>query len=302
MASLCVLPSRRASRPGALLAGTALALLIAGLSPSPALSQDGGPSWQPQASERLVKLPASYLKKSLDHDFAQSELGQALRNVDVDIAFKVQTLADLQRAVGESEGEVNGELRHQFLAEKRAYIDLISRKNGLRREHLETRLGLMEQVLARLGRDQASLSPARLELIGRQEAAQRRFEGSISKVDLALLEPAAMPESKYAREYAKNLTAIETLVRAIDAHPMSAGTAIAGQPLTKQDSIRQMVADTEAELALLDQEEKVLGYMAKLVALDALALSEEVMNAELIDSDVPEADSLTTAVGFFVKQ
>ena len=31
---------------------------------------------------------------------------------------------------------------------------------------------------------------------------------------------------------------------------------------------------TESELAILDQEENILGYMAKLIALDAMALSE----------------------------
>jgi hypothetical protein len=44
----------------------------------------------------------------------------------------------------------------------------------------------------------------------------------------------------------------------------------------------------------------VIGYMAKLVALDATALSEDVMDAELVDSDVPAATSITSSVGFFI--
>ena len=40
--------------------------------------------WQPQSSERLVKLPPSYLKKSLDRDFAGSGLGQALKSTETD--------------------------------------------------------------------------------------------------------------------------------------------------------------------------------------------------------------------------
>ena len=61
-----------------------------------------------------------------------------------------------------------------------------------------------------------------------------------------------------------------------------------------------MLGNAQAELSLLDKEGKVIGYMAKLVALDAMALSEDVMDAELVDSDVPESTSVTSSVVFFV--
>ena len=40
--------------------------------------------------------------------------------------------------------------------------------------------------------------------------------------------------------------------------------------------------------------------MAKLIALDATALSEQVADAERIDSDVTDRTGLTSAVNFFV--
>lgn len=280
-------------------AGAALAATLV-LAAATAAADEGDPSWRPEASERLVKLPASYLKKSLEHDFAQSELGQALRDIDDEIGFKTLTLGDLQGAVERADGELRTELRHQFLAEKRAYIDLIARKHELRRKHLETKQRLFEKVLDKLSSDQRAMTPARLELVARQESARQRFQASASKVDLELLRTSAAPESKYAREYAKNLTAIETLVRAIDEHPMNDAPELEGMEVTKQEYLHQMLADAQAELALLDQEDTVLGYMAKLVALDAMALSEDVMDAELVDSDVPESTSVTGAVGFFV--
>jgi hypothetical protein len=40
--------------------------------------------------------------------------------------------------------------------------------------------------------------------------------------------------------------------------------------------------------------------MAKLVALDALALSEQVMDGELLDSDIPATASPASAVKYFV--
>ena len=284
-----------------LFAGVAVAALMA-FSVAPATAAEGDPAWQPRASERLVKLPASYLQKSIEADFSQSELGAALRDIDTEIGFKTLTLGDLQGAIAQAEGEVRTELRHQFLAEKRAYLDLVARKGELRRRHLETQQRLFEQLLKRLGRDAAGLTPARIELMDRQEAARQRFQASLDAVDLKVFGESAIPESRYAREYAKNLAAVETLMRAIVEHPATAEPMIDGRAVTKEDYIRQMLADNDAALALLDQEENILGYMAKLVALDATALSEQVMDAQLAESDVPEASGITEAVGFFVSR
>ena len=60
------------------------------------------------------------------------------------------------------------------------------------------------------------------------------------------------------------------------------------------------MADTESELAILQQEETILGYMAKLVALDAMALSEEGLNAEIADSDIPDMSSPAASVDLFI--
>ena len=56
----------------------------------------------------------------------------------------------------------------------------------------------------------------------------------------------------------------------------------------------------EPELALLGVEEEMLGYMARLVALDAMALAEQMADPELADSDLPEPDGIEHAVRYFV--
>ncbi|MDA1101909.1 MAG: hypothetical protein O2967_23380, partial [Proteobacteria bacterium] len=56
-----------------------LALIIAAPSLAAVKTADL-PGWQPVASEKLIKLPANYLKKSLDHDFAQSSLAAAIQD------------------------------------------------------------------------------------------------------------------------------------------------------------------------------------------------------------------------------
>ena len=62
-----------------------------------------------------------------------------------------------------------------------------------------------------------------------------------------------------------------------------------------------LAIEAEAELALAAQDDLVLGYMAKLVALDAMALSEEAIDAELADSALPTNSSPHDAVNFFMK-
>ena len=69
---------------------------------------------------------------------------------------------------------------------------------------------------------------------------------------------------------------------------------------SKQDFVRQMLAATQAGLGILDQERNILGFMAKLVALDAMALSEKMMDADLADSDIPRATGPANSVKYFV--
>jgi hypothetical protein len=96
------------------------------------------------------------------------------------------------------------------------------------------------------------------------------------------------------------MSAIEVLAAAIRRHPMNNEPQMASQPADKAGFIRQMMAETQAGMAILDQEQNILGYMAKLVALDALALSEQVMDAELADSDIPRTAGPAVAVKYFI--
>jgi len=61
-----------------------------------------------------------------------------------------------------------------------------------------------------------------------------------------------------------------------------------------------MITDVETELALLDQQEKIIGQMAKLVALDAMALSNDLMGVELAQANDPGTGTVRAAIGFFV--
>ena len=268
---------------------------------SSATATPGSPAWRPNASERLVKLPSTYLKKAIDRDFADSELGTALQDVGSRIGLKAQTLGDLQSATDKADGEVRTELRHQFLAEKQEYIKLMGERQEMQRKHLKTKVRLYERLLRKLERRHQGMTPTKAKLLEQQDTARQRFEGSVAKVDMNLFGSAAVAESKYAREYTKNMSAIEQLVSAIKEHPMSAQLEVDGQAISKQDYLRKLIADTEADVAIIDQEETILGYMAKLVALDAMALSEEVGEDEFADGEGEDGElSVSSAVDFFI--
>ncbi len=251
-----------------------------------AMAQDA-PEWHPESSERLVKLPANYMKKSLDRDFAESSLGTALQGANNEIGAKAKTLSDLQSAIQRADGEMQIELRHQFLHEKRAYVDMMSKRNELQRKHVKIQTRLLEDMLARM-RPTGGETPARVELIKRQEAARTRFESSLATVDMRLFDTTSAPESKYQVKYTENSAAIEQLVARINTHKMNETKMGDGETMSKEDYVRQMLADAQAEASIIDQEDGILGYMARLVALDALALADEALDPNLGDSVTAE--------------
>lgn len=265
-----------------------------------AAGERSAPVWNPKSSEKLIKLPASYLRKSLEFDFKESTLGIAIQQAEEKTGLKNRTLADLKDAIEEADGELKLELRHQFLGEKRQFLELISEKNRYRKKHLKTKHRLFERMLKRMAEKNGSLTPARQELVERQESARQRFNSSLAKVDMNLFQSSVVPESRYSVKYAENMAAIEKLVGRIQSHRMNTSLKIDGQPLSKEDYIRQLLSDSQAELAVLEQEETILGYMAKLVAFDALALSEQALDAEMADSDLPSTSSPAKAVDFFL--
>ncbi|MBH67129.1 MAG: hypothetical protein CMM58_02130 [Rhodospirillaceae bacterium] len=259
------------------------------------------PIWSPQSSERLVKLPPSYLQKSLDRDLASSPLGEAIKDIQTEILHKGNTLADLQKAIGSSKDEAKLELRYQFLAEKRAYLDLMVRQNGLNRKQANTRINLYNRMLGELADKNAANTPAKKQLLNLQTSARNRLKSSLVKVDLKVFETATVPQSRYAVKYDKNVQAIEKLLDHIKGHEMNRSLTANGTEMTKEEFIRHMATEAEAELALADQDDLILGYMAKLVALDSMALSEEAIDAELADSALPNNSSPAQATSFFIK-
>lgn len=289
------------------LMGTALASLITAgalaVDVSPAQAAQGA-SWNPTASERLVKLPGQYLKKSIDNDFSKSGLANELSQKEEQIGLKSQSLGDLQKAIERAEGELKTDLRHQFLAEKQAFISLMKDQQDLQRRQARTKARLYGDILRKLERTRGVRTPQRAALVKQQDAARQRFAAVQTAVDAKLFESSLAPESRYAREYASNVAAIENLVAAINSHPMNRSTQIDGQEMSKADYLRHLVAESESDLAILDQERNILGYMAKLVSLDALALTDTSPEAseDQVASDSGQKKPLFSAIDYFVNR
>lgn len=248
-------------------------------------------TWTPMSSERLVRLPPRYLKKSLEHDFAASGPAEALRNADESLGLKGRTIGELYDAADQAEGEARVEIRHRLLAEKQAYVRKMTERVTLRRQGLDARRTVLEKTLARLEADAPPPSPARAALMQRQDQARARFQAASLQTDLAVMATPGVPRSRYAREYAANVAAMEKLAGAIARHPMNASPGTDEVPRSREDAIRDLLGETQAQLALLDQETEIIGHMARLVALDAAALSED------LDDGQGPGDSLTGGTG-----
>ena len=66
-------------------------------------------------------------------------------------------------------------------------------------------------------------------------------------------------ESKYAEQYGDNLARISELQAAINAHPANQAPIVGGETVTRETFVRHLISQAEAGLALLDQEEEMLG-------------------------------------------
>lgn len=257
----------RGFRPVALAAASALALGWA----APATAN--APSWQPDASERLVQLPATYLEQAVQQDFQGSQLASELQEVEKKIKQRQQSLEEIKNALDKaSDAKMKTELQHQLLVKKRGFVKLLGKRADLRRRQIKTRIDLYNRLLSEV-RNNEPATVAEKDLVEKQQKAVKRFEKVVDKVDMEMFGSIAAKQSKYNKEYTENRQAMNRLTKAIKSHPLSSKAAENGETITKKQYLQRLVSESEAQLALLDQKETMFGYMAKLVALDAMALS-----------------------------
>ncbi|MEC7190355.1 MAG: hypothetical protein VXW18_04585, partial [Pseudomonadota bacterium] len=187
------------------------------------------------------------------------------------------------------EGEAAIEVKHQVLAAKRAYIGLMGEQIGMKRKKLETKLRLYQHLTRTARRNDGNLAERR-EITAAIDAAQQRAGAVESELREELFYSTNLPESKFSGDYAANRQAIESLRSAIANHPLNKNDGGIDAPRNKIEELQQLAMGVEAQLAILDMEDEVLGHMAKLLSLDAMAFAEEVAEiAYLANDEVPNA-------------
>lgn len=284
---------------GALFAALLAATALTGLDPALSAPAQTNAAWKPSITERLVKLPSANIKKMLDKDFSASPLAEALRDTDAEIALKLQTLRDLQAAVDQAEGDIQVELKHQFLAEKREYLSIMQEQHAMRGKHLQTRISVYQRLLNKIEREAAAKSPGESALAQQQAAARARLDRSADAIDAKLFATSVASNSKYSRQYAQNVSAMNALIAKIEAHPHKAKLDTTGDAKTKPDFLRQLLTEAEGDFQVLQQESEIVGLMAKLVALDAMGLQETVAEGENIAEDAVGNAKVADAVELF---
>ena len=139
-------------------------------------------------------------------------------------------------------------------------------------------------------------------LVNKQKAAKQRFEQTFSDVDNRIMATSSSVGSKYGREYEKNLSAIRKLSEALKSHTMNRRPEILGTAVTRENYLRQLLTENQGEIALLDQEAKILSFMAKLVSLDALSIAERAMEGSPANAvgQSPEEPTPANTVDLFI--
>ncbi len=238
----------------------------------------GMADWQPTSSEKLIKLPAQYMDKSLQQSFRESALATSINAAQVQLGIEVQRMQDLRSAVNSASGDEKVSLQHQLLESKSAYLELMQEKLQMDQQALEAKNKVYEQVMNDLRREKRkSKDPVVADTRAMQQAARQRLEQSVAQVDLMMTDTTFGEASEYRSHYAENLNKIEELKAAIRSHVANEAPAIDGLEVSREEYVRHLLANIQAEQALVDQEELMLTYMAKLVALDAQALEQTLI-------------------------
>lgn len=279
-------------------------LLCVFVSFSTSVRASDGMDWQPTATEKLIRMPAKYIDASIERNFQQSSLASGIHALEAQIQMEVarmnetfktlsdQGVAEVGGVLGQEVDDVHVALRHQFLTAKSNYLGLLNEKHQLSERVLHKKAALYQHVLKKLRKKKVSATDAVSKgVIEKQKIARARLHQAVGQVDLLLSQSLSQAQvgnshsnnvkpSKYQREYSENLAKVQQLKSAIQQHSANETPLLGGESLNREQYLRYLLSNIDSELALLDQERLMLGYMAKLVALDAQALEHEIAYEE----------------------
>ncbi|WP_052379826.1 MULTISPECIES: hypothetical protein [unclassified Pseudoalteromonas] len=227
-------------------------------------------SWQPVASDKLIRLPVNIIEKRVEQDFNMSPMASRVSNIEKEMLNTVNKMKVLGEQLSNAQDEDLIEQRHALLQQKSHYLDLLQESQNLRQRALVTKQDLYLNILDKMtAQNQSNSSSLGYQLRQSQKAARVRMEKMITRVDQHLVNGGYDEASPYATEYATNLDKINQLKNKISQHSANKSPTLNGVEVTSQEYLRQLLIDVSSEQSLLDQESLLLSYMARLVALDA---------------------------------
>lgn len=234
--------------------------------------------WQPVVSDKLIKLPANVIYQQIESDFSASPLATELSAVEQSLTQYAQQIKALQELALQANEQESLALKLDVVDKKSSYVSLLKQSHELRSQALNKRQALYETVLNKLHVQKAkSTRGESYEVQQNKLAAQQRSSNSKQQVQLLLNQyNQKASEPQYQTRYQENVEKIAALKRTFNAHIMNAKPEIDGVTVSDQEYVRELLIRLSTERSILAQENTMLSYMTKLVALDAENLTAKL--------------------------
>ncbi|SFD43614.1 hypothetical protein [Pseudoalteromonas denitrificans] len=259
-------------------------------------------SWQPVASDKLIRLPVNIIEKRIEQDFNMSPMASRVSNIEKEMLSTVDNMKTIGEQLANAQDDDLLDKRHDLLQQKSHYLDLLQESQALRQRALATKQDLYLNILDKIvAKNESNTSSLGFQLRKSQKAARARMEKMITRVDQHLVNGGYDEASPYATEYATNLDKINQLKNKISKHSANKSPTLNGVEVTSQEYLRQLLIDVSSEQSLLDQEGLLLSYMARLVALDANEMEYQMSyGSDEMDVKRQELTSPSTVADLFL--
>ena len=230
--------------------------------------------WKPQIVEKMYLLPPKHLNKVLNNDFNKSILALNLQTTDNKIKDRIEKISELNSMLKGASKNETLEIKHQIIINKRDYIKDMSNLLNMKRQKLDTKKSFFQNIQKNI-KGTSLNNKINSEFLNNKNNALKRAESLDFKI-LDNTTHSLSKTSKYFKQYQINKDAVKKLKLAIQKHPMSNKNILSKDPKNKMEAVKNYVHNIDTEISVLEMKEEMINYMAKIVALDAMSLAEEV--------------------------
>ena len=251
-----------------------LIIVVGSLYPISSSANNDFGEWKPQIVEKMFILPPEHLNKVLNNDFNKSILAVNLRNTNNKIKTNIDKIKDLNLLLpGKTDEEVM-EIKHQIILHKRDYVKDMNDLLMIKKQRLNTKKTFFNKIVKNI-KIKSFKNKSNNKFFKNQNIALQRSQ----KLDFKILANTSInlsKKSKYFNQYQINKDAVMQLQLAIEKHPMNTQDILSKNPKNKIEAVRNYLHNLDTEIAVLEMKEQMINYMAKIVALDAMNLAENV--------------------------